>query len=114
MDDLIAFLSARVEEDRASEWPHRPNCQMLKRPPTGFPFDNYSCNCDAATRWLLEIEAKRAIVDAHRPGPAFGFGGPPPVGHCRACRQAQFPCYTMRQLASVYAGHARYRMEWKP
>lgn len=65
---LIAFMNARINEDEASEWPHRPGCQMLKKPPTGFPFDNYSCNCDAATRWLREVEVKRAILDRIVPG----------------------------------------------
>jgi hypothetical protein len=25
---------------------HAPDCQMLRQPPQGFPFDAFSCNCD--------------------------------------------------------------------
>jgi hypothetical protein len=34
-------------EPVTEESPHDPSCQMLIKPPSGFPFDTFSCNCNA-------------------------------------------------------------------
>lgn len=57
-------------------------------------------------RVLAECEAKRRIVELH-----------PPVIDNRqeVCveEQAEWPCPTLRALATVYAGHSGYREEWR-
>ncbi len=47
----------RFEEEMVAL--HRPDCQMLRQPPAGFPFDCFSCNCDAATRLIPEFDSPR-------------------------------------------------------
>jgi Family of unknown function (DUF6221) len=62
--ELALWLLVQLEADEASEWPHRPSCQMLKPAPEGWPLSStFSCNCDAATHWMLDIEAKRQVID---------------------------------------------------
>lgn len=69
-----AWLTARYDEDEASDWPHRRSCQMLQPVPEGFPWPTFSCNCDAAGRWLHALEAKRAILAA-LPADPDGYDG---------------------------------------
>jgi hypothetical protein len=67
---------------------------------------------------LADIAAKRAILDLHQP---FSLDTDPVTG-CKTCSyrnqwdelQIQWPCPTVRLLASVYAEHPSYRREWKP
>ena len=110
-DDLVAWLRTQLDIDEASDWPHRPTCQG-RRPmplPDGHPFAGpMSCNCDAATRWIADIEAKRRILDlttldtAEDGGPLFlgGYG------------EAYWD--VARLLALPYADRPGYRPEWKP
>jgi hypothetical protein len=71
-------------------------------------------------RVLAECDAKRRIVDEHRPSklpwPSSMEAG------CRTCgtaqgwddRARQANCITLRALALPYADHEEYRPEWKP
>ena len=108
VDDLIAFLNARIDEDgrylKSNQhhlWTQRP---------------------------FREVEAKRAILRMHEPVPFWG-NNPPPLKDrapenvkARYCEcqcsggviQAAYPCDTARLLASVYSDHPDYRPEWKP
>jgi hypothetical protein len=137
---LVAWLRQQLDLDEASEWPHRPSCQMLKPVPAGFPgfgalFTTFSCNCDAATRWMQEFEAKRRILDvleeqrrqAERNSQKYveamrsPRGGPaddllPGIkthgwtlgGRVEALEEV------MKLLALPYSGRPGYREEWKP
>lgn len=57
-------------------------------------------------RVLREVEAKRRLLDLHRPDsddrPECGTCGP------------RHPCSTLRLLALPYADHDDYREEWTP
>jgi phage terminase large subunit GpA-like protein len=66
-------------------------------------------------RVLAECEAHRRIVEAHRPDDMFD--------HCAICLDGDFdtlgdptredwPCPTIRALASVYADREGFRAEW--
>lgn len=71
-------------------------------------------------RVLVDIAAKRRIVELHTPDSE---------GNCETCGTGQrswgpgdpgefdptpWPCRTIRVLASVYADHPDYRQEWRP
>lgn len=68
-------------------------------------------------RVLREVEAKRRLVDRHRPDREY-------PEWCAACRQPEpgweygipeeFPCTTLRLLALPYADHPDYRPDWAP
>lgn len=65
-------------------------------------------------RVMAEVEAKRAILELHRPLDDMW---------CSACcdnvapyelNATEYPCPTLRLLALPYADHRDYRQEWKP
>lgn len=110
MDGLVAWLRAQLDEDEASEWPHRPKCQMLQPVPDGFPFGTLSCNCDADDRWLREVEAKRRILDEVLPQ----------IEANDETVNGEYSCFEdnatplLQLLALPYADRAGYREEWRP
>jgi hypothetical protein len=69
-------------------------------------------------RVLAEVQAKRRIIDLHKPRGVEG--GPPYRWTCTLCDHApvpwdsymEWPCLTMRLLAAPYASHPDYRAEW--
>jgi hypothetical protein len=64
--DLVDRLQAAIDAElKRTDWPHRPTCQMLKPVPPGFPFDCFSCNCDAVDTWMRMHETNRTILDLH-------------------------------------------------
>ncbi|GAA3956909.1 hypothetical protein GCM10022384_07530 [Streptomyces marokkonensis] len=68
-------------------------------------------------RVLREIDAKRQMLDLHRPvhRRSTGSGGET-IEDCQVCGHfpAQYPCATLRILALPYADRPGYRMEWRP
>ena len=64
-------------------------------------------------RVLREIEAKRQIVEQHRP---VGYGDVClSYCHTRTPSQPQtWPCLTLRLLAAPYADRPGYRESWRP
>ncbi|MDT0567904.1 DUF6221 family protein [Streptomyces sp. DSM 3412] len=68
-------------------------------------------------RVLREIDAKRQLLDLHRPmrRRSTGSGGGA-IEDCQICDHfpAQFPCLTLRLLALPYADRPGYREEWRP
>jgi uncharacterized protein DUF6221 len=64
-------------------------------------------------RVLREVEAKRRIVEQHRP---VGYGGVClSLCHTRAPGQPQtWPCLTLRLLALPYADRDGYQESWRP
>lgn len=104
MDDLIAFLRARLDEreQRANSWPENVD---------------YDENL-----WVLaDVAAKRKIIDEHSPAD---------VGYCPRCQWSAeerddpakgdgmkwilAPCPTLRLLVLPHADHPDYRAEWRP
>lgn len=95
---LTGFLLARIAEDEAG-------ARMAPR-------EWWS------TRLLAECEAKRRIVDLHRPSTDHGENFNP---YCVGCWEEggedgapSFPCRTARYLALPYADHEDFREEWRP
>jgi hypothetical protein len=97
VDDLIAFLNARLDEDEAAA----------------------KAAADPALRWLA---AARAILAEHHPTDWMAYGDhmcfrcvlddeePHPAGY----GWLPYPCPTVRHLAAVWSDHPDYRQEWKP
>jgi hypothetical protein len=75
-DDLVEFLRARLDED------------------------------EVAARVLREVEAKRRILELHRPDD-------PDRPECVTCGP-RWPCRTVEALTSAYADHPDYHEEWRP
>ena len=71
-------------------------------------------------RVLAEVEAKRRIIEEHKP--AVPKGRPNRERGCLTCTTAQewdaaaneANCLTLRLLASPYADRPGYREEWRP
>ncbi|MGW3428902.1 DUF6221 family protein [Streptomyces melanosporofaciens] len=59
-------------------------------------------------RVLREIDAKRNILEEHRPSELAVYA---PHG-CPMCHK--WPCPTIRWMASVYADRPGYHNEWRP
>jgi len=116
MDDLAAFITARLDEDEAmANEVHKPrDCGCVDRDGEFSP-DPVWCGCDYPARVLREVAAKRAMVKEH--GPAR------PEQRRYACASnctddrniiQAAPCTTMRLLAAVWSDHGDYRAEWAP
>lgn len=92
MDDLTAFLAARLDEDEARARRGSPDAWLL------------------GSRTLREVEAKRDILRRH--GPA---GDPVSCLWCSEdYRPYPWPCPDVRSIAAVWSDHPDYRPEWKP
>lgn len=139
MDDLTAFVTARLDEDEAranamghyigdDEDPYY-SCPATRTGPLGdLEWGEDHCDCGLAERKgraLREVEAKRAILRIHEPGyPAVARQEPPgpstvadPGGivstfpYCVTCDEDS-PCSTLQYLATIWNDHADYRPEW--
>jgi hypothetical protein len=137
---LVEFLRYRLAEEeewaRAAsgpEWHSRyedqPDCHMYGdygfyvRGPAGTPEfeDSEQGKHDAdfiarhdPARVLADVKAKRAIVDRHSEVCYGAHEGVGSVTMCRECRDQRGPCWTLRNLASVYADHPDYDATWTP
>lgn len=90
MDDLIAFLRARLDEDR--EWAHDTECARQEDP----------------ARVLRDVEAKRAIVDLCEGADELDMSSPYDQGPWMAEQ-------ILRRLASAWSDHPDYDAErWAP
>ena len=125
MTDLLAFLTARLDEDEAAakaawgvEWDWRYVAQPFGERPS-IAHTVHIARHDPA-RVLREVEAKRAILAEH--GPANGGRD---SDRCRVCtaiahtgvghtdaRRFRAPCPTLLILAAIYSDHPDYRQEW--
>ncbi|WP_395109773.1 DUF6221 family protein [Actinomadura sp. SCN-SB] len=104
MDDLVAFLYARLEDDLQS-------CEGA----------NEYRDCDEfSERRRLDVEAKRRIIDEHRPVRAsWPISGSPEFG-CETCHHDREEgvgpfgyCDTLRLLALPYVDHPDHVMAWR-
>jgi hypothetical protein len=126
VSDLTTFLRARLNEDQARAEATQARVAAdggwfgARDLVTGAGFEAADAELVAVhadpARVLREVEAKRQIVDEH--GDVNG-------GSCDTCVDGawgypthggstpqDYPCRTLRLLASVYADHADYRQEW--
>lgn len=131
MDDLIAFLRARLDELEFSDW-HARDCKTHQRMPANSPLGQagkpMTCNCPVPEWLLAEVDAKRRILDLHHPDKHLENwywdsrkcaecghlwhrmtepGTPPTV------IGPETGCATVRLLALPYADHPDYREEWR-
>jgi hypothetical protein len=135
MDDLVAFLRARLDEDEATaraafgfdpEWQieaaknpaHRSYRSVVRSAQSEVITDDiddgpavHIARHDPA-RALREVEAKRRILEIH-----YDYRGVCPT--CFSLRnppiqREPYPCDTARMLALPYADHPDYRAEWRP
>jgi hypothetical protein len=83
---LAAFLNARLDEDEGYLKSNRHHL-WTQRP-------------------FREVEAKRAILEAHTA--AYDYDGSP----CTECEHL-WPCGTLHWIAAVYSDHPDYRTEWR-
>jgi len=101
VDDLTAFVRARLDEDER---------ELVKDPPHGLGYANL------AARVRREVAAKRAIIAIHVPDEDRD---------CLVCiteragYQEQWawdpwPCQTIRHLAAAWSDHPDYRPQWVP
>lgn len=117
MDELVQFLRARYAEeaeaaraaaDRESDWWWGPDAETAA--------ERHIARHDPA-RVLRDIEAKRQLVGVHHAEliEVVNADREERSGYwCAECDGETFPCRTLRLLASVYADHPGYRVEWRP
>jgi hypothetical protein len=114
MDELIAFVTARLRECEVAAWRIHETSACAALDDLG---SSTECDCGWPARVLREIAAKRAILGRHMPHqPAFG--GPA----CNWCSEdvddrpqiakEPWPCPDVRSLAAVWSDHQDYRQEW--
>jgi hypothetical protein len=133
MDDLIAFVSARLDEDEAAAgyatqppWTNSAPGPFVGAEGRGIIAQTreggdaeHIARHDPA-RVLREVAAKRAILAAHPhvkveyPSGSANFGCEPCEHDSEYGMYGDGWCKTARALASVWSDHAGYRQEWKP
>lgn len=107
---ITEFLLARISEDET--WAHvvqSSGIHITQGPST---------SASSAARVLAECEAKRRIVELHGAYPtpqAMTYGT---ITACQECGSVddspvEWPCPTLRHLASIYADHPDFREEWR-
>jgi Family of unknown function (DUF6221) len=122
MNDLSAFIEARLDEDEAaarnvSRWPGREIQEELDDP------EHYAWRAKELSppiaqhiirhgpaRALREVAAGRAIIERYKhspvaPPPNANFTAGPDDGYRQACADA------IRDLAAIWSDHPDYRQE---
>ena len=108
MTDLIAFLSARLDEDEARGPDiHHADCWSCS--PDRFPLDN-TCTCDTPARMLRQAEAGRTVLDLATTITQSEI--PVPDGSHKGAADALR--FVLAAWATVYSDHPDYLQEWKP
>lgn len=119
MDDLVAFIRARLDEDAEHvSRLHTLKVELAERhqePWSKAKLENDALlELGAFSRQLrYDVDAKRQIIAEHRVID----------DRCHVCtaihregqaRRFRAPCPTLRLLATPYAWHPDYRESWKP
>ena len=135
MSEIVEFLLARLAEDERV-----PKLLEARGWLDDDPGGPYEQGADgpyvevSARRVLTEVEAKRRIVELHKPGDLldhYEFGctcgfSDHRWSQCKGCGAIlddegeldrgirNCACPTLRLLALPYADHEHYRQEWRP
>jgi hypothetical protein len=126
MDDLVAFIRARLDEDERVA--RAVKFALSRKVHQGGVFVGLTAQAGAEdareqvenfldrhdpSRVLAEVAAKRAIVDLHDND---GGGHECPDGKDFAGTHTGYErdCLTVLHLAAVYASNPDYREEWRP
>ena len=106
MDDLTAFLRARLDEAAATAWAVHDvtKCDALlyEEDMADAAARTPDCDCGYPARVLREVEAGREILTAYIKAGACGYRG-------EGWITLRFAVET---LAAVWSGHPDYRQEW--
>lgn len=115
---LTAFLLARIAEDEAVARKAQRGYQHV----FGIPH-YFTANGDTSVAMnprvaLVECEAKRRIVEMHaayQTPQVMSYGTITACAECGSVDDSpmEWPCPTLRALATVYADHPDYREEWR-
>ena len=130
MDDLIAFLAARVgarqalimqavNKAKAGDTMNRGETKVAVEQKIRGLSD---LDLDAVNQMINEIEATRRILLAHRTTVSEKVPGFPLYGSEYWCETCHVPadeagsnwCLTLRLLALPYADHPEYSERWRP
>lgn len=138
MDDLIAFLRARIDEDEADALAvggDKSWFLYLEGGQDGWAVegqDTGELGCIVGSealghhivrhdpaRVLADVAAKRQIIELHSPDgdflPACKTCSCAGALACMDCHETvEWPCPTAKMLALPYADHPDYRQEWRP
>ncbi len=116
MDDLIAFLAARLGEDEALAkrgeevfaigWPDYQTFDSPELDDACKYLDRFG-----PARALREVSRNRSVVERHAPFTTGGYAG---CSWCENEDAVPWPCPDVRDLAAIWSGHPGYRTEWKP
>jgi len=113
MDDLAAFLAARLDEDDAAA--KSEDIWFGPYPETIKEWEGWLVI--QQERLLREVAAKRAILElcADDEEEEMGGSGDLDMGYAAGWKDgsARYP-QILRALAAVYSGHPDYRQEWAP
>lgn len=104
--ELVKFLTARLDDDAhtAMQAKDNPVCDAELYGHSPRVWAAFHITFDPA-RVLREVEAKRRIIGEH------SEDGP----YCVTCTlMSDYPCTTLRLLASMYNSHPDYDKAWHP
>jgi uncharacterized protein DUF6221 len=126
VDDLIAFVRARLDEDEAAAKAWLP---LVRLDGSGSWYDEVSesnlgpysiehARLHDPARALRDVAAGRRILERHSPAEGIAVAGP----CCTWCSDdtdtvslnAPWPCPDVLDLLSRWDDHPDYRVEWKP
>jgi len=122
MDDLTAFITARLDEDKAA-LADDDNDQHgeVRFADMDQRTHRYMWRFADHDRVRREVAAKRAIVAEHRDtwnDYADGDGIERTSHECRTCEPSgspdDWPCPTIKAVAAVWSDHPDYKAEWSP
>jgi hypothetical protein len=112
MDDLIAFLRERIDEDEQAALPiidYMWDGDVVKRPYEFYAEVHGHVLRHDPARVLADVAAKRAIMDALVEADREAGNLISPEGAYANGLEA-----AVRRLADAYADHPDYREEWRP
>jgi hypothetical protein len=110
MDELVRWLLEQLDDDeRVAQRVEPTQAPLDLRAMVTREGSDPFLVIDSA-RALAEVDAKRRMIDVHRPTMTEQYGEPFP--QCMTC--GTWPCTTIRLLALPYADRVGYREAWCP
>lgn len=108
--DLAAWLTARLDEDEAAARRVDPLPEHLQGEYRSGLWDEYRHVGSTPARVLATVAAMRRIVELHAEYDPDGYPGY--CGSCGDVPQADYPCPTLKALASIYADADGFDPRW--